>query len=747
MDQAYWVFEYIKVLLVYAFMMYIWPAVVFRRHLSGRGRAYRFCFCVNVTILLFNAAVLLLGLVHLLNRWLVVIAYFGVFLVQLVRNYHLRAAWMRDFRSVSGKTMSVRRLLLKQTSSALRRIGAAASGRWREIRGRRAEYAVLLVLTVFAMAYFSVNALQVHSYAFGDQYVHHAWVYDLMQGEVFSDGIYPEGMHAFLYMMTAAFGVRLYSCMLYLGCVHIQVYIISAYLLARTLFGWRMSGLFALAGFLTFDQLTGNGISSIARLAGTLPQEFALYTVFLSACGLIRFLREAPPSGEGEGSGFRAFLKKCVHSGGFVVFVTSAAVSACVHFYASIIAVFVCLVAVCLNLRRVFRRDTVVKLAAGVLAAAVIAGLPMAAARLAGRQPQGSLMWALSVTRAEEPAVPYSAEGELASLLDRTYCEIYPGNRGIVLACTDAAVAAVSLLLLAGLAAASKRKGKGRKRRIEKQTLAAYLFISVTLFVLFAAYQPWAFGLPQLVKNSRLCSTIDMFSMLLYASVLDAVFQLLLPAAGDRAMAALSAAVCAGIYFLALATGSFHGYLYYELTRYPAAVELTKEIVASMPKFKYTIISTTDELYQVRETGFHEEWADMLKRLGDETYTIPTEYLFFFIEKQPLVRSQFSCASGPKWLAAEKYASVLGWNVWQYPEIGHGQVSADYASMPLRDGKAGTYADLMSRLILESKAFEWYERFSPLYPNEGRVIYEDESLLCYCVHQNEFSLFSLCVPD
>ena len=40
------------------------------------------------------------------------------------------------------------------------------------------------------------------------------------------DGIDPEGMHAGLYMVTAAFGVRLYSCMLYLGCVHIQVYII-----------------------------------------------------------------------------------------------------------------------------------------------------------------------------------------------------------------------------------------------------------------------------------------------------------------------------------------------------------------------------------------------------------------------------------------------------------------------------------------------------------------------------------------
>ena len=64
LNQTYWVFEYIKVLLVYGFMLYIWPSVVFRPHLAGKGRTYRFCFCVNSTILLINAAVLLLGLMH-----------------------------------------------------------------------------------------------------------------------------------------------------------------------------------------------------------------------------------------------------------------------------------------------------------------------------------------------------------------------------------------------------------------------------------------------------------------------------------------------------------------------------------------------------------------------------------------------------------------------------------------------------------------------------------------------------------
>ena len=53
--------------------------------------------------------------------------------------------------------------------------------------------------------------------------------------------------------------------------------------------------------------------------------------------------------------------------------------------------------------------------------------------------------------------------------------------------------------------------------------------------------------------------------------------------------------------------GIFHGYLYYELTRYNSVVEVTNSIIENCPKYQYTIISTTEELYQVIESGRHEE--------------------------------------------------------------------------------------------------------------------------------------------
>ena len=92
---------------------------------------------------------------------------------------------------------------------------------------------------------------------------------------------------------------------------------------------------------------------------------------------------------------------------------------------------------------------------------------------------------------------------------------------------------------------------------------------------------------------------------------------------------------------------------------------------------------------------------------------------------------------------------MTGRNWAQYPEIFHGEVSDEAAAMEFTNVKksSDTAVNLHNRTILESRAYQWYERFSSIYPNEGRVIFEDEDFLCYCVHQNEHSLFSLGVMD
>lgn len=102
--------------------------------------------------------------------------------------------------------------------------------------------------------------------------------------------------------------------------------------------------------------------------------------------------------------------------------------------------------------------------------------------------------------------------------------------------------------------------------------------------------------------------------------------------------------------------GVYHGYLYYELTRYNSVVNLTNRIASEYPKQRYTIISTTDEIYQVIESGWHEEILDFYYKSKLEKYYIPTEYLFFYVEKNPIQYAQYHFFAGPRWLAQKKYS-------------------------------------------------------------------------------------------
>ena len=80
----YWIAEYGKVLLGYLLVMYLWPSLVFRKHLAGKSRTYRFSFCVTAQMVIINTLVLTLGLLHILNRWVFDLIFYGILLFSLI---------------------------------------------------------------------------------------------------------------------------------------------------------------------------------------------------------------------------------------------------------------------------------------------------------------------------------------------------------------------------------------------------------------------------------------------------------------------------------------------------------------------------------------------------------------------------------------------------------------------------------------------------------------------------------------
>lgn len=86
---GYWIGEFVKVLIGYIFLMYLWPTVVFRKKLAGKNLTYRFAFCSTISILLINTIILGLGLFHILKGRIVLCVFYGVFLLSILKERDL----------------------------------------------------------------------------------------------------------------------------------------------------------------------------------------------------------------------------------------------------------------------------------------------------------------------------------------------------------------------------------------------------------------------------------------------------------------------------------------------------------------------------------------------------------------------------------------------------------------------------------------------------------------------------------
>ena len=233
--------------------------------------------------------------------------------------------------------------------------------------------------------------------------------------------------------------------------------------------------------------------------------------------------------------------------------------------------------------------------------------------------------------------------------------------------------------------------------------------------------------------------------MTLYAVPLDCLMLLLARTRREGLCRVLSAAALLAVWLLAQLGGFYHGYLFYYTTRYAAAVDTTRRLIDTLPRQSFTVISTSEELYQVVGHGYHEELLTLLRRETDESYTIPTPWLLLYVEKRPLRYVQHHFLTGPRWLAREKYAEMYPGYVSQAPDILRGEISAQDAAKPIKYGKklSDTATDFEGRIILESRAWEWYETFSAMHPRSCQVLYEDENFVCFCIRQNPASLYSL----
>lgn len=820
MDTWYWALEYGKVLIAYIAVMFIWPSVVFGGYLKGKSRGVRFCFCVTVQVVLVNTVVLVLGLLHLLHGWLVALLFYGSFFGVLLYRFRVTEELRQTvIRLVTG-TYGIR-LFASDMRTRFRGWKRKKQDAFlQSARGHIIEYIVLAVVVLFGMIYFTYGAFCDHSYGFGDMYRHHSWIYGLLEGTPFYEGIYPEAMHCFIYSLRVLFGISIYSAQLFLAGIHVAVFLVSAYLFLKEFFAWRGTAILVLAMFLTVDLVCIDEIFSMSRLQWTLPQEFGLYTEFLCVVFLLRCLK-ADFTDIPKGIGRK--LKYLFTNENLLLFMMSLAASLVIHFYATMMAFFLCLVVAGCCFVAFFRKKRLLPLIAAVSAGLFIAVAPMGLALAEGIGFQGSIGWAVNIingtdtnegrtnqikkqetTETPETPIPdesgqvsmpgettgmpdnaVTGQGDLASqdgmeqpvspgftewlreklaqvggifkriwkiireksagVYSYGYVTLYRSERAAWIVGFTALGLAFWLcyrLITALVALIFRRKLKSGRFLTFFDGYPLLVLMSAFFMLLYAA--PFL-GLPELIAGSRLCSTEQLLILAVIAIPADAIFATLAQTGVRRVMPVMLIFGVGGIYVAARQLGFYHGYLYNELTRYNSVVRVTNEIMESFPEHSYTIVSPTDELYHVIEKGRHEELFQFVQRTTGENYTIPTEYIFLYVEKKPIRYAQSHFQTGPAWLAEEKYTQYYSTNYSEGSAISASEISGTAAAEPLRTYSklSQNYSNLESRTILESKAYLWFERFSELYPQETAVYYEDDDFVCYLIRQNVYRLFQL----
>lgn len=792
---SYWIVEFIKVLSGYIFLMYLWPSVIFRKKLSGKSLTFQFAFCSTVSILLSNTIILGLGLFHILNEGIVRWIYYGTFFLSIFKEKELRRYIFAHIKRTLSGTQGWKLLIFRQAESLKIIIVNSFQQLNKKIKGRRIEYGILFVLIVFEVAYFSYGAFQCHSYGWGDMYVHHAWIYGLKEGKIFSAGIYPEAMHCFIYCMNDLFGISVYSCMMFLGEIHVSALLLAIYCFLREVMKSKYTVYLVLAAFLTIDMVCVDEIYGMSRMQYTIPQEFGLYTQFLCALYLVRFLRRNPEEGK---------AKRKVWNDDLFLFMTSLAASLAIHFYVTMMAFFLCAAIAIFGIVKVFKKENFKSLVIAVLAGMIISAAPMVLAYASGIPLQGSLNWGMNVMngtdtkegrtqQAQSIASENNAETSSQNESESQSSESIQQESGVQSSQSVTSEEKQQTETNDALEQEQTSQKKSRKTigeyikmvykygyaqlygdtrakwllgftliagilsvinwiitaiRFRKLPFELYLGITAASVIFMILYAAPFLGLPEIIAGARLCLTEQVLLLSMMALPADEV----LFAIGRRKMACilpyLSVLGVAAIYAGTNYFGVYHGYLYYELTRYNSVVNLTNRIASEYPKQRYTIISTTDEIYQVIESGWHEEILDFYYKSKLEKYYIPTEYLFFYVEKNPIQYAQYHFFAGPRWLAQKKYSQYYKYSnavISEGSAIKSSKISEDVLGEPLTDmGKASdAYSNLKNRTILESELYFWCQDFKARLPYEIQVYYEDEDVVCYMIKQNPEHLYNL----
>lgn len=768
------VLQFTEQLLAYCGIMLFLPWLILRKRLRALPAAARLAAYFISGNMYVICLVFLLQFFRISGRLTLMAGTLLPFVVIILKKYGLPGIKLRINRA-----LELIAHLLKGEYGFKTLIFKSAGGCLKKQRISRAELLRLLpdillagLLIAGVIYIYGYNTFHMFGYKASDLPVHNYWVNMMDDNDVFGAGVYPHGFHCIIYYMHTVFGIKTYILFRVFALVqtifiHLSL-LVSLKLLCRS----RYTPYIGTVLYLVADTFS---VNTYHRFAATLPQEYGMMFIFPAACFAIRFLWQYSLSQPPD----KASHKKEKLSGKsrmyLIFFICSFSLTLSVHFYNTMVAGVFCAGIAAGFCFWCFRWRYMKKIAAAGLLSIFIAVMPMLIGLMLGRGLEGSLYWGMNVingTAGEElqqvttmtddagnqvtivgdmdkeileeikagtmtdsgvlydsghtwenfgpPGLGKRIMLKLESVRNDIQSDVFSENRGaviVVFACT-----AIVIVTGAGCLVFHKKSYGG-------------MLLSVGFYMIFMCVMQSLklLGLPELMDSAR-CSIFFAYSSGLVLSVAaDALIAVSLGRLSKKWVSS-AAAVCilaAGI-IMAVKTDEVKDpkavSAQAAILEPNEAVICLTNIIRENEDFTWTIVSANDELRMTEKFAYHYEITAMLQQMEDMSENpeikIPTDTVYFFVEKQP-VDYAVSAANSK----SEENGSVSeAWAKKQLPEA---------------DG-INAYSDT-NRWITMSRMYYWAEAFRKLYPNEMEIYFETDAFVCYRLRQNDYSLYNLAI--
>ena len=752
--------RFVSIFAAYTGLTVLLPAIMFRRILAGRRLSEQFLMCYTFGNFYIINIVFAVQLLHISGFWTLVLftAVPGILIWSRVNRVSLRELCMKTgivCKKILQGSMGIKGFLYRVKNRGMAVLKKAVWLFYCEVVCNTLQWILAGAVIAALFWIYGRQLILTYGYRASDIPVHLNWINQMSRGNLFASGVYPFGFHCMVYYLHAVFGFDTYVilCVFYL----VQVFFIHIVLLAMLKLLCRSLYL-PYAGIMVYILGSFWARQTYSRFGSSLPQEFGMIFVIPSVYFLIRFFQTEKKNLKNRET---KLILGC--------FALAFSLTLAIHFYGTMIAGLCCIgiaVGFCTRFlnKEYFRRIMLT----GIISV-FLAVLPMGIAFAGGTPLQGSLGWGLSVingdssdtedTSENEAAQKQAMEEMAARLIENTQNSnsesAQTGEIPIITEapkhsltdkareipkkmknlremmirriqefiinsqeqwCAYAVLAGIAVLILLGLMFIILR------RITYGEMLMSAGFCMGILTLLLCAGN---LGLPVLMDPAR-CSIYYVYLLIVSITVLGdgLLYLIFMPR-----ILTIPRNVVSFILTVSMAAGMIHQGLVKTpdfISDYVSngAFTCLTNIIKENKDETWTIVSANDETQMGLDHGWHYETITFLRKQEhinkDTKLIIPTEKVYFFIEKIPLNYSVVYSGSGQS--ISKKGASQ---------------------SLP-NSGGIGMYQG-EGRWILMSRMYYWAQAFMEMYPNEMKVYYESEDFVCYVIPQNMYHQYNFAI--